>query len=797
MKPQPGKPVHTSNREQKHPFALTYVVIPFLFLFLSSQSIFHAAAQSSNAASPDRGETELNRRLQAASQARKSDDPAILVLATERLIAYGLREMAYLRVIESAYQQGIDLYDRSLYFEDSADTRTDLAMAEVLAGRFDDAIRQANQVLSAEPGNLRAQRALGDALAQKGEYAQAVAPLTRVANAEPTIENLYALAVCLLQTKNSADKQRAATVFSEMEKIAGTTGSLHVLFGRAYRDADDMPAAVKEFKVAVALDPAAPHAHYFLGLAELALNEWKPTPESEAEMKAEVKNFPNDYLANYMLGFSMSSERRYKEAEPYLENAARINPTAPEPFLFMGLNAYAEDDSQRAEQMLRKAVLLTGNDEARLNYQIRRAYVDLGRILSASGRKDEAEVFLAKARDLQNKTMQQSQQSIASIALAGGAGSAAAVVPLSKNEENAAAPLTAGNGDPTARLDAASLASSKLAPEQRTAAEAREKVLRTTLALAFNDLATSEALRQEYRRALSYYQQAEQWDSSLAGLQKNLGQCAFRAREYPEAIRALSEALKQQDSLALRAMLGVSYFTTNQYQAAARTFTPLGHSGMLDAETGYAWADSLARTGDMKKAAEVLTVFQSQPRPPEVMLLIGELWTGMGDYERAVGTFDQILSQNPNAAKAHLYSGLAYIHWQRWPEAAKEFRAELAISPGDPDALYHLGFVDLQEARTDEATALFRQVIASHPDYANAQYQLGKIMLDRGQLPEAVDYLESAARLSPQTDYIHYQLQAAYRKEDRVADADHELQIYKQLKATSREHAAEAIKANP
>ena len=31
--------------------------------------------------------------------------------------------------------------------------------------------------------------------------------------------------------------------------------------------------------------------------------------------------------------------------------------------------------------MLRKAVTLTGTDESRSNYQIRRAYVDLGRIL--------------------------------------------------------------------------------------------------------------------------------------------------------------------------------------------------------------------------------------------------------------------------------------------------------------------------------------------------------------------------------------------------------------------------------
>ena len=64
-------------------------------------------------------------------------------------------------------------------------------------------------------------------------------------------------------------------------------------------------------------------------------------------------------------------------------------------------------------------------------------------------------------------------------------------------------------------------------------------------------------------------------------------------------------------------------------------------------------------------------------------------------------------------------------------------------------------------------------------------------------MTDAVGYLEAAARLSPQTDYMHYQLQAAYRKEDRVAEADRELEIYKQLKAKSRERAADATKSTP
>jgi tetratricopeptide (TPR) repeat protein len=394
--------------------------------------------------------------------------------------------------------------------------------------------------------------------------------------------------------------------------------------------------------------------------------------------------------------------------------------------------------------------------------------------------------------------MEQSQQRIASIASASGAGTGAAVVPLSLQQENEAVPLPQSTADSTAKLDAATLAKSKLTAAQRDAAVAQENKLRSILGLAYSDLATSNALTGDYGKALNYYQQAEHWDPSVPGLNKNLGQSAFRAGNYPEAIRGLSGALVQTpNSAPIRAMLGMSYFATDKYSEAAGTFAPLGTGGMSDSETGYAWAASLAHTGDMKQATEVLNTFQSTPRPNQVLLLVGELWTEIGDYSRAVAAFSDVLRSNPDQRKAHYDSGLAYIRWERWPEATQQFQQELSLYPGDPEAQYHLGFVYVQQSRIDEAAQLFEQVIAAHPDYANAQYELGKILLDRGKTADAIAHFEAAAHLSPRADYMHYQLQAAYRKEGRTAEADHELAIYKQLKAESRARATQATKANP
>ena len=122
---------------------------------------------------------------------------------------------------------------------------------------------------------------------------------------------------------------------------------------------------------------------------------------------------------------------------------------------------------------------------------------------------------------------------------------------------------------------------------------------------------------------------------------------------------------------------------------------------------------------------------------------------------------------------------------------ARKFETARAVVPAPvvetvPDAKIGLGYVYVQQGKQSEAIELFRSVIATHPKNGNAHYQLGKLLLDAGNVQEAVAHLEAAARELPQTDYVHYQLQTAYRKESRTAEADRELQIYRELKAKNR-----------
>ena len=108
---------------------------------------------------------------------------------------------------------------------------------------------------------------------KKGDYAKAAEAFDQAARIDPDVGDpvfaghLPAASTSKSRSQEAGSRRRASAVFQQMMRLAGDSGSLHVMFGRAYRDAKEMPEAIREFKRAIALDPTTPHAHYFLALA--------------------------------------------------------------------------------------------------------------------------------------------------------------------------------------------------------------------------------------------------------------------------------------------------------------------------------------------------------------------------------------------------------------------------------------------------------------------------------------------------------------------------------------------------
>jgi tetratricopeptide (TPR) repeat protein len=242
---------------------------------------------------------ELQKRAAAVQAARSSGDSQAVTQASRALIALGLRRVAHLRLVEDAFPAAIDLYKRSLDFEDSPSTRIDLAIADLRAKKFDDALTEVRTAILKDAEDSRAWRIQGMAYMSKEQYGPAADSLQRSIAIRDDLEAAYSLGICFLAVH---EKEKAAALFRKMDEEAANRGAMHVLMARAYRDAGYLDDAVRELETALKLNPKTAHAHYLLGVVYLLQEEWAPKPKIREQFLAELRLNPRDFLSNYLLG---------------------------------------------------------------------------------------------------------------------------------------------------------------------------------------------------------------------------------------------------------------------------------------------------------------------------------------------------------------------------------------------------------------------------------------------------------------------------------------------------------------
>jgi tetratricopeptide (TPR) repeat protein len=619
------------------------------FLFYGSGS-FYLLARQSTKASPTPAADDLSRRLETAMEARKSGDLGGISQASGQVIALGLVEMAKLRLDEGASAEAVKLCRASLQFEDTPETRVELAIASLYAKKPADAVEQASIAAERNPQNALAWSVKGQALLRSKDFPGATAALKTSIDLKEDADSIYALGIAYI---GLGEKQKAAGTFSHLLALTGDYGWSRVLVGRAYQEG--MPEeAEAEFGNALRIDPRTANAHYFWALTLLQSNRWSPTPEARSHLHEELKLNPRHFLANYWLGYFASNERNYDESDRYLRLAAEINPSQPETWMFLGLNSQRRGANRVAETYFRKAITLTKNRDPKEHLAIRRAYFALGRLLVSSGRQKEGEKFLQHAKELELEIMAESQKKTGAVKTKEAAGMSGAVaqdIPDTDSKNDLLAPpdqgLTSG--------EESGVALRPVTKSPQDTAGKTQKHLRTILGSAFNDLATAEALQEKYDLAAKHYREAAKWDSAIPGLQRNLGLAAYFIGEHAEAIRLLAKVVRTTPGDAhARAVLGLAYFAIGDYAKAAPIISPIADQALQDPQLGFAWAKSLTETGNKIGAARALdSLAKANPSmSTENLIQFGKLWQELGNTERAAQFFRRALVIDPENAVA-------------------------------------------------------------------------------------------------------------------------------------------------
>jgi len=464
---------------------------------------------------------KLRRHYEAAEAQRSAGNLAAAENEFASILAEGYQRLARIYSARKGYREAVNAMEAAaVYRPESEEVLLDLAIAYFEAQEFKKALEPLHRILARNLESAGAHHMAGKTYFMLRDAAKAAIELEIALKLAPDDSDIaYTLGLAYLRERELAPAQR---VYGRMLEQLGDKPQVHILFGRAYREAGFLVEAIDEFKKALAFDPNYPRAHYYLGLTYLLNDGASRRGEAREEFKAELAAHPNEFFAHYYLGIVYLYDRDWKLAINSLERASQIQPDSPDPYFHLGQAYQGLDQHVLAVEALRKTIALNPRLEHN-EYQVTTAHYRLGQSLLKIGQTEAGKNELQLASKLKAEAIKRVKDSYS------GAGESREINPdlLQKT---------------TAENTMAKLSSRE--EGVKSAPESGEAFYEKVVATAHNSIGLLRAEQQDFRGAVTQFGLAAKWNPQQEGLNYNLGLAYFKSAMYEEAVAPLERELK-------------------------------------------------------------------------------------------------------------------------------------------------------------------------------------------------------------------------------------------------------------
>jgi len=298
----------------------------------------------------------------------------------------------------------------------------------------------------------------------------------------------------------------------------------------------------------------------------------------------------------------------------------------------------------------------------------------------------------------------------------------------------------------------------------------------------YAQLGLLEARQELYKEAVPLYRKALAMNPHVQGLRLNLGLALFKLGELKEALPEFTQSLKDAgpgspDALRLTILIGMSHYGLAEYADAVPFLKEAAAEDQQSLPLRLALAHSCLWSKQypcvMDVYHEILTL---NSESAEADMLAGEALDEMKDNEGSTKMFRAAVAANPKEPNVHF--GLGYLLWTQkiYPEAAREFNAELANDPQHVQSLVYLGDTQIQLNQPADAKPVLEKALRLDPAQPLAHLDLGILLSDAGDNEGALSELTLAEKLNPNDVNVHWRLGRLYRtmgkKDEAKAEFD-------------------------
>ena len=217
-------------------------------------------------------------------------------------------------------------------------------------------------------------------------------------------------------------------------------------------------------------------------------------------------------------------------------------------------------------------------------------------------------------------------------------------------------------------------------------------------------------------------------DGELAPAEKIIRAYLLQHGNQPEAMRLLAKIGMARDVLDDAELLLEAVLTLAPDYRAAR----------------YDYAQTLAQRHKYAKAgAEIDMLLALDPKNPDYRSLAATIAVGLGEHDRAIALYRDMLEDLPGSADIHLWLGHALKTTGQLPEAIEAYRAAARARIDFGDAYWSLANLKTYRFTDDEMTRMRREATAQSTmaeDRFHFCFALGKALEDRDETAESWTY---------------------------------------------------------
>jgi predicted Zn-dependent protease len=364
-----------------------------------------------------------------------------------------------------------------------------------------------------------------------------------------------------------------------------------------------------------------------------------------------------------------------------------------------------------------------------------------------------------------------------------------------------------------------------LRAQSNSAAQSREEILaqQGRQSLASGRLDQAEAAFAELAKL----------EPNVAEIYANLGAVYFQEGKLDEAIDSLRQALRLKPSLVrVKTLLAICLAESGHsaeglpgleagFRFSAepqvkrqcglellRTYTAL-HRDADAVETSLALNRSypddpeiLYQTGRIYGNFTYLTMEKLRDKAPDSVWMLqakAEAQESEKQYDLALNSFESVLRLEPKRPGVHYRMGrvclarFEQLHDSKnRNQAADQFRAELAIDPGNGNAAYELAQIQRDLGNVEQARQQFESLIERRPEFEQARVGLAGVLVETQKPGEAAIQLKRAIELDPDDEVAWYRLAHALRMTGDQQGQKKALAEFQRLHALESSHLARA-----